>query len=73
MHVSSSYNNAILVKCRSTGTNNDCETAFNAVDDSCTLLLNTANPNMCSGACGAQVSTAAIDCASIVSYNINNY
>ena len=58
------YNNAIIAKCnRGTDTNTDCETTTNAVDDSCTLLLNTANPNVCSGACGAQVST---DCASIV-------
>ena len=72
MQVSSSYNNAILFKCRNTGTNNDCENAANAVDDSCTLLLNTANPTVCTGACGVQVSTVATDCASIVSYVSNN-
>ena len=44
-----------------------CEAAANAVNASCLLLLNTANPTVCFGMCGNQVASAAYACASIVS------
>ena len=55
-----------------TNTNAACETAVNTVDGSCFLLLRTADPAVCSGTCGTQVSTAATTCANVVSL-INNY
>ena len=50
-----------------------CETAASAVDSSCLVSLNNADPSVCSGTCDAQFSALVAACASSVSLIIASY
>ena len=65
---------ATLISYCDSGTTTACLTAGQAIDDSCSDYLDTANPaTLCSGTCNTQLSAVAAACEDSVSLMVARY
>ena len=66
MQTTADYSTIISTLCDG-GTDTGCETAADAINNTCLVYLNATDISVCSGSCDSQLSTVVDACGSSVS------